>query len=205
MMNILHAILVCVSFQYGKSLYLRKISNTDIEVKNLIIISIKTRGSTNNTQVSDISFYNDNNIRPMKLYSDDPNFNIVYIIFANLTTVNQYSFTTASNNPKNDPITWAIYNSLNGRNWTMIDFQVDYPTPIDILTQTPKIKLFVSPMIRINDTMHYTSHTVIRYDRILYYLVLPITGAIIILLIIAIIVLCKKKQDIDEFGTIQTI
>lgn len=60
-------------------------------------------------------------------------------------------------------------------------------------------------MIPINDTMHYTSHTIIRYDRIFYYLVLPITGAIIILLIIAIIVLCKKKKDIDEFGTIQTI
>lgn len=44
MMNILHAILVCVSFQYGKSLYLRKISNTDIEVKNLTGLTYEMKG-----------------------------------------------------------------------------------------------------------------------------------------------------------------
>ena len=117
------------------------------------------------TQISKITFYNNNNILPFtdavassntrsppnespsNAISDNKktkwlSYNSIcslYITFANPIIMNQYSITTANDVPDRDPISWNLYSSTDNQKWNLIDSKEKYPMPMNRFTQTPII------------------------------------------------------------------
>lgn len=210
---ILHAILVYVSFQYGKCEFLRKpqLLNTNYIYSSEFVFNILGNRNGTNTQISDVTFYNNNNIitgMVIKLYVNQMfiNMNFIYIIFPNPITMNQYSLTTSSGSPNNDPVSWTVGYFDSQNNGVLIDVQVNYPTPIGRLTQTPIININLpNAMNSTNSPTMSPSNipsnipTMNPTDRLILYIFLPIIGFIIALKFTAIVIvfICKKEPILN--------
>lgn len=83
--------------------------------------------------------------------------NIVITVDGSMEYPSYYSYVTANDSSDRDPVSWELYSSTDGENWTLIDKQSSVTIPTDRYTETDKWQISYTRYLLENDNIYYTA------------------------------------------------